>query len=829
MLSQFAARLYSNWSAKKKLNLLFVFNKYLQDSMKRQETKDWAEVFDHLLSSILPDINDARDAMHISKLLKHWQKDELFPENLLNSWQQMQERYFRSLLDNQFAAHISQSAIHSTLDTILESRSVGLNRSPVLLDEKRIRNVALIEEKFRVLLAQTQERFILAMRNFLYEAYRHFIRGSVSLNDALHWRVVITSSFWLLNQYLLQEFFSCSTSNNPQQSNQWDNPLVICLACIYLSGKSEQYFIRSEKLRVVAQKYMHTHFNGIVHPNCVLPHNRALVSSQVSLPGDASLFQMELKLLRLVNYNIAEIRNPCRTLRDWLLHKRIDQETFQKTTAMIVKEDHLLGHFNFGFDAFDHDNVLAFFLLLAGADFSPTQNLNTQGEKQPMEENPSQDLKETGGLVKSLDKIFSESQIFHELQWNEQLLDMVLSMETKPLCEIGIAHSSQFVRVFQSLWGKYYSLKHPQVPPLSSSAATVANVVDIPVVHVVTPNSRGENVPPASDIAVQSNSNVVTSIIIDRSQDSINSLKEKSTSDNLNFPTDKRLSNLQPYSHISNNLIGRKRSHMNSPQYSTAVPEHEDIAEAVNTFNERPLSSSNMHAATLASHLQQRHMVNKNTFVYCRPEEQELMANPYGDGVNSSNNNNNIETKVIGTNGRVVSGGRIDDATHRNLDDCADSRRVVSGQALILRRDSLSSVTSTGMNGNEKIASHRLLGIALGHVVSQTLSSGSKRSREESAEETAKRLRLSHTYNRYLHSSVTIDSVECGEVEEDSGKESGAVDNSRDDRRKDRRDDQYQHRNYSGNNDNYRNRKNDKQWKNNIHSHREDRVYYVRR
>lgn len=48
MLSQFAARLYSNWSAKKMLNLLFVFNKYLQDSMKRQETKDWAEVFDHV-------------------------------------------------------------------------------------------------------------------------------------------------------------------------------------------------------------------------------------------------------------------------------------------------------------------------------------------------------------------------------------------------------------------------------------------------------------------------------------------------------------------------------------------------------------------------------------------------------------------------------------------------------------------------------------------------------------------------------------------------------------------------------------------------------------
>lgn len=419
-------------------------------------------------------------------------------------------------------------------------------------------------------------------------------------------------------------------------------------------------------------------------------------------------------------------------------------------------------------------------------------------------------------------------------------VDMVLSMETKPLCEIGIAHSSQFVRVFQSLWGKYYSLKHPQVPPLSSSAATVANVVDIAVVHVVTPNSRGENVPSASDIAVQSNSNVVTSINIDRSQDSINSLKEKSTSENLNTPTDKRLYNLQPYSHISNNLIGRKRSHLDSPQYSTAVPEHEDIAVAVNTFNERPeiaavtvLSSSNMHAATLASHLQQRHMVNKNTFVYCRPEEQELLANPYGDSVNSSNINNNIETKVSDTNGRVASDSRIDDATHRNLDDCADSRRVVSGQALILRRDSSSSVTSTGMNGNDKIASHRLLGIALGHVVSQTLSSGSKRSREESAEETAKRLRLSHTYNRYLHSSVTIDSVECGEVEEDSEKESGVVDNSRDDRRKDRRDDQYQHRNYSGNNDNYRNRKtsfcDDKQWKNNIHSQREDRVYYVRR
>lgn len=183
-----------------------------------------------------------------------------------------------------------------------------------------------------------KEMAVKSMRQFLYRVYEHYAQLSSSMNEHLHWRIVITSAFWLLNRFCLD--FSLVH----------DDLLTVCLASLYLAGKSEQYFMRTEKLRVVAQKYMVKFFG----PNC-------------SLPSDDQIFRYEMELLHCISFDIAAVENPCKTLRDMTYVKVIDQTHFQRITGWMCKEDHLVNH------AFlwqsGHDNCLGFFYLLSEAKF----------------------------------------------------------------------------------------------------------------------------------------------------------------------------------------------------------------------------------------------------------------------------------------------------------------------------------------------------------------------------------------------------------------------------------------------------------------------------
>lgn len=350
-------------------------------------------------------MQDLRDAQHVSKLLKHWTRDSLFPSDVLDEWQRLSDHHLQLLEKNAASASSEQNT----------AALISQPPRSVVSDEHRKRSSSFVDAQ-----SEVRDQYMSMMRKFLYEAYRHFCRAAVSLNDTLHWRVVITSSFWLLNQYLLQEFFSGPIDVKALGSKKLDDPLAVCLSCIYLSGKAEQYFIRSEKLRVVAQKYMSIYFTGVSHPFLALQNPASMEgrssSGIPSLPGDAALFAMELKLLRLIDYDISEIANPCRTLRDWLLFKRVPPETFQKVTSMFCKEDHLSGHFNYGMDAFDHDNVLAFFMILAETKF-------------PQEDEPSSaNVDQSDVLKESIEKVFQSCEVFKELNWTTSLLGKPLSL-----------------------------------------------------------------------------------------------------------------------------------------------------------------------------------------------------------------------------------------------------------------------------------------------------------------------------------------------------------------------------------------------------------------
>lgn len=369
-------------------------------------------VIDHLsqiLLSVIPEMQDLRDAQHVSKLLKHWTRDTLFLSDVLDEWQRLSDHHLQLLEKNAVSASSEQNT------------AAPISQPPrsVVAEERRKRSSSNVELHILDTQSEARDQYMSVMRKFLYEAYRHFCRAAVSLNDTLHWRVVITSSFWLLNQYLLQEFFSGPIDSKALEAKKFDDPLAVCLSCVYLSGKAEQYFIRSEKLRVVAQKYMSIYFTGVSHPFSALQTPASAEGRSSSgiptLPGDAALFAMELKLLRLIDYDISEIANPCRTLRDWLLFKRIPPETFQKVTSMFCKEDHLSGHFNYGMDAFDHDNVLAFFMILAETKF-------------PQEDELSSTTVDQGDVLKeSIEKVFQSCEVFKELNWTSSLLGKPLS------------------------------------------------------------------------------------------------------------------------------------------------------------------------------------------------------------------------------------------------------------------------------------------------------------------------------------------------------------------------------------------------------------------
>lgn len=366
-------------------------------------------MFLQILLSVIPEMQDLRDAQHVSKLLKHWTRDSSFPSDVLDEWQRLSDHHLQLLEKNAASASSEQN----TAALISQPRLA-------VSEEHRKRSSSYAESQVLDAQSEVRDQYMSTMRKFLYEAYRHFCRAAVSLNDTLHWRVVITSSFWLLNQYLLQEFYSGPIDVKALESKKLDDPLAVCLSCIYLSGKAEQYFIRSEKLRVVAQKYMSIYFTGVSHPFLALQNPASMdgrsSSGIPSLPGDAALFAMELKLLRLIDYDISEIANPCRTLRDWLLFKRVPPETFQKVTSMFCKEDHLSGHFNFGMDAFDHDNVLAFFMILAETKF-------------PQEDEPSSgNVDQSDVLKESIEKVFQSCEVFKELNWTSSLLGKPLSL-----------------------------------------------------------------------------------------------------------------------------------------------------------------------------------------------------------------------------------------------------------------------------------------------------------------------------------------------------------------------------------------------------------------
>jgi hypothetical protein len=94
-----------------------------------------------------------------------------------------------------------------------------------------------------------------SMCKFIKHIFDHFISLSQSNNEILHWKMIQSTSFWFLHNYI--ETMAISDDN-----------ISLSLACIYLSGKIEQFFIKTEKLRNIAQKFLYDCFGRDSHlPN----------------------------------------------------------------------------------------------------------------------------------------------------------------------------------------------------------------------------------------------------------------------------------------------------------------------------------------------------------------------------------------------------------------------------------------------------------------------------------------------------------------------------------------------------------------------------------
>jgi hypothetical protein len=170
------------------------------------------------------------------------------------------------------------------------------------------------------LLPELRESLLLMFSScckFVKNIFFHFISLSQSNGEILHWKILMSTAFWFLHNYINSLAIS-------------DETVSLSLACIYLSGKVEQFFMKTDKLRTVGQKFLYDCFGRDAH-----------------LPSDQMIFTYEIKLLHMVGFDANAIQNPLKKIKQWVDEKRLEFHFLTRLTALLYDNDLILFQYNY--------------------------------------------------------------------------------------------------------------------------------------------------------------------------------------------------------------------------------------------------------------------------------------------------------------------------------------------------------------------------------------------------------------------------------------------------------------------------------------------------
>ena len=87
------------------------------------------------------------------------------------------------------------------------------------------------------------QRTLSVMYKFMKQFFDHLCSMSQSTQEIHHWKTIMCTSFWLLHNYAEQIDLSL-------------DDVALTFACMYLAGKAEHFFIKTDKLRTIGQKFV---------------------------------------------------------------------------------------------------------------------------------------------------------------------------------------------------------------------------------------------------------------------------------------------------------------------------------------------------------------------------------------------------------------------------------------------------------------------------------------------------------------------------------------------------------------------------------------------
>jgi hypothetical protein len=142
---------------------------------------------------------------------------------------------------------------------------VAANNKPTAVVNCNMSPVVLLDE-------ETDSSTLRAVRMnatlcFLRRLFEHFLRFSQSSQDVLYWRSMCVTAFFFAHM-LLEDF------------NLGDDEVAIALGCVYLSGKAETVFLKTDKLRVTAKRFVAEFFGA----DAALPADDAVSGDTVDTP-----------------------------------------------------------------------------------------------------------------------------------------------------------------------------------------------------------------------------------------------------------------------------------------------------------------------------------------------------------------------------------------------------------------------------------------------------------------------------------------------------------------------------------------------------------------
>lgn len=310
-------------------HLLYLLSKVLIKAADMR--KFWAPTLSQHLGTFLGNIQGVKDIDHVEKIISSWSKYDIYDKELTNGWLLALAKHKDSvkltllLKETSPAAPRNEkkraySAVYTPTTQGILNRTIS--SAALLTNSHTPATPAMACARTPSIygvdgLSETMQSIVGAMGQYIYAIFSHFLTPSsstLSAKEILNYKIIMSTAFCL--------FHTIASEVEPS-----DDFVAMCLACVYLSGKVEYFFLKLDRLRAlsVTSKAANDLFGNS------------------GLPTDRMVFDCELELLQMIQFDANRLFNPVKMLMQistkHALRLSVHNKAMDLLTALSVLQD----------------------------------------------------------------------------------------------------------------------------------------------------------------------------------------------------------------------------------------------------------------------------------------------------------------------------------------------------------------------------------------------------------------------------------------------------------------------------------------------------------